>query len=140
MRRGSHAFYAEPVVSAAYVRTDLGSIHALGSTIDFADLDGVRGKAGLRLGSSRPLAHAAKLVVYASGNVVHEFEGRDGLTFVSGGSSLGLRNDRIPTYGEGKLGLNVVSASGVSGFVEGVGDYSHDYKGGGGRVGLLIKL
>ncbi len=139
VRLGSDSFYAEPVVTGAYVRTNLGSIHALGSTLNFDNLDGLRGKAGLRLGSSRALARGGKLVLYVGGNVVHEFKGRDGLTFSSGANSVGFRNDRIPTYGEGKAGFNVV-AGGVTGFIEGIGNYSHDYKGGGGRVGLLIKL
>ncbi|MDB5725530.1 MAG: hypothetical protein JWQ16_2284 [Novosphingobium sp.] len=139
MRFGSDTFYAEPVISGAYVQTDLDSPELTNAALDFDKLDGLRGKAGLRIGSAFNLG-ANRAVVYASGNAVHEFKGRQGLNFTSGGTTFSYRNSRIGTYGEGKIGLSIVSQGGVTGFVEGFGNYSSDYKGGGARAGLRIKL
>nr|WP_239026090.1 autotransporter outer membrane beta-barrel domain-containing protein [Sphingomonas paeninsulae] len=139
VRFGSDTFYAEPLVSGSYVRTDLNSPVANNASIDFDKLDGVRGKVGLRIGSAFDMG-TSRAVVYLSGNAVHEFKGRDGLSFTSDSTTFNYRNDRIGTYGEGKLGINIVSASGVTGFVEGFGNYGDDYKGGGARAGLRIKL
>lgn len=139
IRLGSDSFYAEPVVSAAYVRTDLNSPNLVNAAIDFDKFDGLRGKAGLRIGSAFDMG-GSRGVVYASGNAVHEFKGRQGLDFTSNGFTLGYRNERIGTYGEGKIGFNVTTPGGVSGFVEGFGNYSKEYRGGGGRAGLRVKF
>ncbi len=142
IRFGGDAFYAEPVATIAYVRTDLKDIHALGQTIDFDKLDGLRGKAGLRIGSKLDMDGGSVAVLYAQGNYVHEFKGKDGIDFISGGQSLAYNNDRIRDYGEGKIGFSVTTAAGVTGFVEGFGDYAKhgDYKGGGGRAGIRVKF
>jgi hypothetical protein len=141
-RLGGDRFYAEPVATIAYVRTDLKDIHALGQTIDFDNLDGLRGKAGLRVGSKMDMGGGSVAVIYAQGNYVHEFKGKDGIDFISGGQSLAYNNQRIGDYGEGKIGFNVTTAAGVTGFVEGFGDYAKhgDYKGGGGRAGIRVKF
>lgn len=140
-RLGGDSFYAEPVATIAYVRTDLKDIHALGSTIDFDNLDGLRGKAGVRIGSKMDMG-GNTAVIYAQGNYVHEFKGKDGIDFINGGQSLDYRNDRLPDYGEAKIGFNVTTPGGVTGFVEGFGEYAKhgDYKGGGGRAGIRIKF
>ncbi|MBA2935940.1 hypothetical protein HZF05_17815 [Sphingomonas sp. CGMCC 1.13654] len=141
-RLGGDSFYAEPVATIAYVRTNLKDIHALGQTLNFEDLDGLRGKAGIRVGSKMDMGGGAVAVIYAQGNYVHEFKGKDGLDFVSGGQSLAYNNQKIGDYGEGKIGFNVTTAAGVTGFVEGFGDYAKhgDYKGGGGRAGIRVKF
>jgi len=141
-RLGGDSLYAEPVATIAYVRTNLKDIHALGQTLDFEDLDGLRGKAGIRIGSKRDMGGGAIAVIYAQGNYVHEFKGKDGLDFISGGQSLAYNNQKIGDYGEGKIGFNVTTAAGVTGFVEGFGDYAKhgDYKGGGGRAGIRVKF
>jgi len=139
-RLGGDRFYAEPVATIAYVRTDLKDLQALGDTIDFDKLDGLRGKAGVRVGSKFDVGGGATAIVYAQGNYVHEFKGKDGIAFTSGGTTLGYNNQRIGDYGEGKIGFSVVSASGVTGFVEGFGEDSNNYKGGGGRAGIRAKF
>jgi hypothetical protein len=139
-RIGSDSFYAEPVASAAYVRTDLKDLQALGATVDFDKLDGLRGKAGLRVGSKFDMGGGSTALLYAQGNYVHEFKGRDGVAFTSGGTTLDYGNRPIGNYGEGKVGFSVVSAGGVTGFVEGFGQESNNYKGGGGRAGIRAKF
>jgi outer membrane autotransporter protein len=140
IRIGGESFYAEPVATLAYVRTDLNDLRSQGATIDFDRFDGLRGKAGLRIGSKMDLGNGATAVIYAQGNYVHEFKGDDGLTFDTGGDGLAFRNRALGDYGQGKIGVSIGSAGGVSGFVEGFGNLGGNYKGGGGRGGLRIKF
>jgi outer membrane autotransporter protein len=140
VRLGSNPLHAEPIASLSYVRTDLRDLRALGSTIDFDGLDGLRAKLGLRVGGTVKMGESLAAGLYAQGNYVHEFEGRDGIHFLTGGQSFGYRNRPIGDYAEGKLGITIAGPGGVAGFVEGFGDYSNSYRGGGGRVGLRVNL
>jgi outer membrane autotransporter protein len=137
-RFGSAGFYAEPLVSIAYVRTDLNDLHALDATFDFEPQDGLRGKAGLRVGSKVALGRGAVMTVYAQGSYVHEFRGEGGVTFTEGATVIGFRDQPIGDYGQGKLGFSVATPGGVTGFIEGFGDASDRYKGGGGRAGIRL--
>jgi hypothetical protein len=136
---GKTGFFAEPVASIAYVRTDLDSLNVPGFSFGFDDRNGVRGKAGLRVGSTMEIA-GTPAQVYASGMAVHEFQGRDRVDLASGGQSLTFVNDRIGTYGQGTVGISIGSPNGVSGFLEGYADYGEDYRGGGGRGGLRVRF
>lgn len=137
-RFGSTGFFAEPLASIAYVRTSLDDLEALGQVLDYDRADGLRGKAGLRIGGTTAIGGGNMLTFYASGMAVKEFKGRDGATFVSGPYALALGNRRIGTYGQGTLGLNVTTPGGISGFIEGTLDASGDYSGAGGRAGIKI--
>ncbi len=130
-------FFAEPAVSAAIVRTDLDSPIVPNATLNFASMDGARGKAGLLLGASLD-GEPNHVVLYVSGNAVHEFRGGSVLTFTSNATPFSYGSNRIGTYGEGKVGLNIASAGGVTGFIEGFGNYSRNYRGGGAQAGLRV--
>jgi len=141
VRLGSERFFAEPVVSLAYTRTSLDSFAALGTTIGYPDFNGLRGKAGLRLGGTTTMTGGGKLTFYASGEAVHAFKGQPSVTLVNAGGAYRFDGDRIGTYAKGTIGVNVTGAAQrVSGFFEGFGTTGGDYRGGGGRVGLRIKF
>ncbi|KQM21521.1 beta strand repeat-containing protein [Novosphingobium sp. Leaf2] len=137
-RLGSGGFFAEPVASVAYVRTSLDDLQALGQVLDYDRADGLRGKAGVRIGGTIAIGGGNMLTFYASGMAVKEFKGRDGATFVSGPYALALGNRRIGTYGQGTLGINVTTPGGINGFIEGTLDASGNYSGAGGRAGIKI--
>jgi hypothetical protein len=139
-RAGSDKLFFESAVSVAYTRTDLDGYRVLGGSFDFDKYTGLRSKAGARVGGSTPLGASSTLVFYAGGAAVHEFEGEGRLNFTSGAQTIALRNDRLGTYAQGTLGLNIITAGGISGFVEGHADYSNSYTGGGGRAGIRIKF
>lgn len=139
-RLGSDDLFFEPVASIAYVRTDLDDLAVLGQRIDFDTMDGLRGKAGVRLGSNMTLAGGSRLTAYVSGMAVHEFDGDDGLAFSSGATTLRFDNHRIGTYGQGTVGFDITTPGGVTGFIEGTGDYNKNYRGGGGRAGIRVKF
>jgi outer membrane autotransporter protein len=138
-RLGSDSFFAEPIASIAYVHTSLDKLHALDTTFDFDNFNGLRGKAGLKVGGTADMM-GQKVTFYLSGEAVHEFKGKDDVAISNAGGAFGFRSVRLPTYGKGTLGFNIASGSTVSGFVEGFGDYGKDYKGGGGRAGISLKF
>jgi hypothetical protein len=137
---GSDTLAFTPFGSAAYVRTDLNDLHALGQTLDFDQMDGLRAKGGLRVSSSSMTSGGSRMTFYASGAAVKEFKGKDGLTFVSGPASVSYRNDPIDLYGQAKIGMNVTSPGGVQGFIELQGDLSNKYKGGGAKAGIRVRF
>jgi len=139
-RVGSGSLYAEPVVTGVYVRTDVKDLDALGAAIDFDKLDGLRGKAGLRLGAKTGMRGGATAIVYAQANYVHEFKGTGGIAFTSGDITLRYGNRPLGDYGEGKIGFSATTAGGVTGFVEGFGSDGGSYKDGGGRAGIRISF
>ena len=139
VRLGSDRFHAEPAVAIEFAHTSLDTLAAAPTTIDFNAANGLRGSAGLRLGTDL-VSGAMRTSLYASGSVVHELEGRAGLAFDNGGQSVSFRNDRIGTYGHGTVGVNIASGFRVSGFIEANGDWSGDYEGGGGRAGINVRF
>ncbi|MBB3912586.1 hypothetical protein [Sphingomonas desiccabilis] len=136
---GSARFFAEPLVSLAYSRTSLDDFQVGPNAFDYDRFDGLRGKAGLRLGGHTDVA-GSTVAFYAAGAAVKEFEGRNGLRFASGGQTVELRSERLNSFGQGTLGMNVTMAGGVSGFLEGHGEFGKEYRGGGGRVGLRVRF
>ena len=136
-RFGGDRFFAEPSVSVEYVRTDIDTLVSGASTLVFDKANGLRGQAGLRVGTDMT-SGSTRTSLYASGSVVHEFRATNGLRFDNAGQSLDIGNDRIGTYGHGAIGVNIVTNGRVNGFIEASGDASKDYKGGGGRVGLSV--
>jgi outer membrane autotransporter protein len=138
-RFGSDSFFAEPVASLAFVRTDLNDLAGANAVVDFDKMDGLRGKIGLRIGGTGHIG-ASRAVFYAGGNYVREFKGEDGITFISGNYAPHFDNSRIKGYGQGMIGVNITMPGGVSGFIEANGDFAKAYKGGGGRVGLNVKF
>lgn len=139
LRFGGNTLFAEPIVGLAYVRTDLKDLVALGQIVDFDKAKGLRGSAGARVGGTANVA-GARVVYYATGRAIHEFRGQDGVTLRSGGLSQDVRNVRLGTYGVASLGLNILSAGPVSGFIEGEGQFGSSYKGGGGKAGISVRF
>ena len=139
LRLGSDRFFIEPAASIEYVRTNIDTLNVAPASLDFDSVDGLRGKAGARLGTAWT-SGTTRTTLYVSGQAVHEFEGRDSTRFASGGQFVNLGDQRLGTYGRGTIGFNVASSDRVSGFIEAYGDYSREYRGGGGRAGLSVRF
>ena len=139
-RLGSDKLYAEPVASLSYLHSHISQLHALGQTIAFDSANGLRGKIGARFGTSLDLGGGNRAIIHAAADAVHEFGGEDGGTFLSGGVSERLRDERIGTYGQGSIGIDLNPASRLRGFVEASGVTGGGFKGFGGRAGISLKL
>ncbi|RSV34128.1 autotransporter domain-containing protein, partial [Sphingomonas sp. ABOLD] len=63
-RLGSDTFFAEPAVSIAYTKSDIDGYGTLGGRFDFDDFEGLRGKAGVKIGGATDIGESSKLVFY----------------------------------------------------------------------------
>lgn len=139
LRLGTGNWFVEPAVSVEYVRTDIGQLSAASSTLSFDGTDGVRGKAGARVGT-RWTTGNLNGAFYAGGQYVHAFRDEARTGFASGAQSVTLGRDRLVDYGRATIGFDVNVGGRVNGFVEGFGDVGKGYRGGGGRAGLSIRF
>lgn len=147
VRFGSDSFFIEPAASISYVKTDFDDFSVFGTQVSFDEEDGLRGRAGARIGGQIDM-FGSKAAFYLGGNYVHEFQGEDVVTFSSGGQTLSYVNQRPEDYGEALLGVSIGQANGVSGFIEGsyIRSFSDDdfgqlpIEGAGGRAGLRIRF
>lgn len=139
VRFGDAGFFVEPAVSIEYVRTDLGDLALPGGSFAFDNSEGLRGKAGARVGATLSDG-PSRIQLYAAGNVVHDFSDNDQVAFSSGGLALDLVAPRIGTYGEGRVGLSAAVGTRVNGFIEANGRLGDGYRGAGGRAGLSIRF
>jgi hypothetical protein len=138
--RLGNTVFIEPSASVSYTHTDFDDYRVASGSFGFDGQDGIRGKAGARIGYTTDIG-AARATFYAGGNYVHDFQGRDNVTFVSGGQTVRFTNGLMDDFGEGTLGLNIGSASGpVSGFFEARYANGGDFEGYGGRGGLRIRF
>ncbi|WP_432770521.1 MAG: autotransporter domain-containing protein [Sphingopyxis sp.] len=145
-RFGSDSFFIEPAASISYVKNDFDDLTPLGTTIGFDEDEGLRGRFGGRIGGSFDLS-GSEVALYAGGNYVREFKGKDRVTFAGGGQTLTFTNDRIDDYGEAIVGVTIAQSQGVSGFFEGHYTRSfssnnglRDREGAGGRAGIRVKF
>lgn len=136
-RFGDAGFFLEPVASLAYSRTDLDTLSALGATVDFAQSDSLRGKAGARIGGTSDIGGSIA-TFYLGAHLVNEFEGDGGVRFDTGTSTTVLVNDPAGTYGQFQLGATLVSKAGLTGFAEATATMGRGYQNYGGRMGLRL--
>ena len=146
-RFGSDSFFVEPAASISWVNTSFDDFTAFGTQVSFEEDDGLRGRAGARIGGMLPML-GSTTSFYVGANYVHEFQGEDGVVFTSGGQDLRFTNARLQDYGEALAGINVGQANGISGFAEGT--YTRSFKdnaagelpleGYGGRVGMRVRF
>ncbi|WEK58383.1 MAG: autotransporter domain-containing protein [Candidatus Brevundimonas phytovorans] len=135
----TRSFFFEPLVSLAYSRTDLDNLSAQGAVIDFEALDGLRARAGARLGGAAALAQG-QLAYYLGAHLVQELAGEDGVRFISGAAAKAFDNTAVDAYGQYQLGVTFTSNSGLSGFVEARADAGDNYRTYTGRIGVRVSF
>lgn len=134
MRFGGDSFFVEPAASLSWVKTSFDDFASQGIGVGFDADDGLRGRAGARIGGQFTLGGGPVMAFYAGGNYVHEFKGEDRVTLTGGDQSFVYANRAIGDYGEGILGFTIGQTDGVSGFIE--GSYVRSFKDGGRRTGI----
>jgi hypothetical protein len=138
--RFGNQVFIEPAASISYTHDDMDDVTVVAGSFVFGGEDGVRGKAGARIGYVAEI-DATTLSFYGGGNYVHAFEGENKVSFTSGGQTVAFANGRPRDYGELTLGLKIGSDSDkVSGFVEGRYASGGDYQGYGGRAGGQVRF
>jgi hypothetical protein len=132
--------YLEPAASIAYTHDDMDDFTVVAGSFVFDGQDGVRGKAGARIGYVAEI-DATTLSFYGGGNYVHVFEGGGNVSFASGGQSVSFANGPIHDYGEATLGLRIGSdLDKVRGFFEAYYAQGFHYQGYGGRAGGQVRF
>ncbi len=133
-------FYAEPLGSIGYVRSDLDSFSAQGASFNLNSGDSALGKLGGRLGADFRFANGMLVAPYVGGHVVKEFDGQDAVDFSSGGYTLHFTDRRPDAFGQAEFGLDFTSWRRLSGFIQMDGDFAGHTNGLGGRLGIRLAL
>ncbi|MEO7691545.1 MAG: autotransporter domain-containing protein [Sphingomonas sp.] len=132
--------FLEPAASISYTYNDMDDVTVVAGSFVFGGEEGVRGKAGGRIGYVAEI-DATTLSFYGGGNYVHAFEGENKVSFFSGGQTVAFANGRGRDYGELTLGLKIGSdLDKISAFFEGRYATGGDYQGYGGRAGGQIRF
>ncbi|WBO21736.1 beta strand repeat-containing protein [Sphingomonas abietis] len=131
-------FFLEPSAKLAWSHTNLGDLKALNQTVAFENATSLRGTFGARFGGKLGGGDGPGVTFYGGVHYVHEFAGTKGAILFSGGASEEVGNDRIGDQVRGSIGLNLVTKSALSGFVEANGSTGDGRSGGGGRVGIRL--
>jgi len=132
--------YIEPAASIAYTHDDMDDFTVVAGSFTFDGQDGVRGKAGARIGYVTEV-DATTLSFYGGGNYVHVFEGGGNVSFASGSQMVAFANGPIGDYGEATLGLKIGSdLAKVRGFMEAYYAQGYHYQGYGGRAGGQVRF
>ena len=105
--------------------------------IDFNALDGLRARAGARLGGAAPIAQG-KLAYYMGAHLVRELAGEDGVRFISGAVNNAFDNTAVDAYGQYQLGVTFTSSAGFTSFVEAKADAGDSYENYTGRIGVRL--
>ncbi|WP_424956541.1 autotransporter domain-containing protein [Hyphomicrobium sp. 1Nfss2.1] len=132
--------FIEPGATVSYVNAELDNATIYGTTVNFEDGNSLRGRLGLRVGTSF-VSGGHKVEPFIGASAWHEFEADNKATLSSGGYDLTAADDAGGTFGEVTGGLNVFSlgADGVSGFVKGNAQFGEDnLRGYAGSAGLRV--
>ncbi len=125
---GSHGFF-EPIVSAAYVRSDIDDFALGGITASFSNGDSFRAGAGARVGTSTAMPSGMRGEFSLLGKVWNEFENANQVTLVDGVGNTQTFTDGINgVFGEveGVVSLYNASMNG-SAFVSGGAEFNSDF-------------
>ena len=130
----------EPSAALDYVSTDIDALNALGQTVEFGDLEQLRGSVGGRLYGKRALGDGHALVISGGARVVHAFDGEQAARLISGGTSEDVVLEGERTWGEVEVGATVLISSGLAIYAEGTGAFGDNRSGGGLRLGARFSF
>lgn len=138
-RFGGERFFVEPAVSIEYANISFDDFDGLGTAFASEEADGLRGKAGARVGAR----FGSGLEAYGKLQAIHEFEGEDRLTLTNAGLAPAFDLPSTDTYGRAAIGLAhrpSDPAQRMSGFIEGTADFGGDVSGFGARAGVAFRF
>ena len=148
LRAGGDSMFIEPLAQFTWVKTKLDGFNVRGTSVSFDDRDGMRGKAGVRIGGATALGADNRMSFYVGGNYVHNFKNEGGITLANAGGTYRYTGIRTPDYGEALGGISIATNRSVSGFIEGA--YTRSFKNGtdtpetrrgvAGRAGVTVKF
>jgi outer membrane autotransporter barrel domain len=138
---GSASTFIEPGVTLAYVNSNIDNVTIFGTKVDFKDGDSLRGRLGVRLGTSM-IAGNHKIEPFVGASAWYEFKGENEITAKSNGYELAAKDDVGGWIGEVSGGINLfdMSNAGVSGFAKGNYQFGDDdYRSFSGQLGIRVQ-
>lgn len=131
--------FFEPLATIGVVDSEIDNFTQGTNKVRFDDGTSVRGRLGLRVGTSFQTAQTI-IEPFVIGSVWHEFEDDNRAALVSSGSVFNLTDGLEGTWGEVSAGVNVFNVGGgVSGFGKIDVAFGDDIDGVGGRLGVRVK-
>lgn len=132
-RFGTSALFVEPSAGLAWVDADLDGFTGASGTVGYGEADGLRGRAGVRVGGETEFGEAV-LAPYLGLSAVREFDGENRMRFADGGPALELVDRGRGAWGEVEAGIGAVTARGLETFAAVKGLF------GGGDSGYAARL
>lgn len=136
------ATFIEPGATLAYVNADVDDLAIFGHTAQFGDDDSLRGRLGVRLGTTL-VDMGTKYEPFVGVSAWQKFSADNSASVVSNGVTLTANDDAEGTIGEVSLGLNIfdTTGSGVSGFIKGDAQFGeNDFEAYSGNAGFRVKF
>ena len=132
--------FIEPGATLSYVNASIDTLDLYGTTVDFSGGDSLRGRVGVRLGTSIA-REKAKYEPFIGVSALYEFLGDNTADVTSGNYVLKAEDNLTGALGEVSGGVNVFSLTGdgITGFAKGNVQFGKDdFVGFGGSVGVRV--
>jgi outer membrane autotransporter protein len=130
------AFF-EPQATIAAAWTDMDNFTLAGNSVKFGDETDVRGRLGLRVGTSRLTSDGGVIEPFVVGSLWGDLSGDNKATVTSSGTSFGFTDKGDDVWGVVSGGLNLFAASGnASAFAKVDYTFGDDIDGFGAKLGM----
>jgi outer membrane autotransporter protein len=131
--------FIEPLATLSVTWADIDGFSLGGNTVSFDDDANVRGRLGLRIGTSYPVWQGTIMEPFVIGSLWANLSDENRATLVSSGTTFRLQDDLDDVWGEVSVGANFFNfATNTSVFAKldvAVGD---DIDGVGGKAGMRV--
>ena len=130
-------FFFEPLATLGVVWSDIDGFSLAGNNASFDDDANVRGRLGLRLGTSYEVWPGITMEPFVIGSLWSNLSGDNQVRLISNGTSFRLEDDPEETWGEVSAGVNFFNPSARSAlFAKLDVTFGDDIDGVGGKVGM----
>jgi outer membrane autotransporter protein len=130
--------FIEPLATIAVASTDLDGFSLAGNTVSFDEDTNVRGRLGLRVGTSRQMWSGVTVEPFVIGSVWgHLSDDENNATLVSNGTTFAFSDDLPDVWGEVSVGVNLFKPSiNTSAFIKADVSFGEDLEGVAGKAGM----
>jgi len=131
--------FIEPLATLEATWADIDGFTSGGTSVSFGDDANVRGRLGLRAGTSRKIWEEATLETFVIGSLWGNLSGDNKATVVSNGTTFRFKDDLDDVWGEVSGGVNLTNpANSTSLFAKVDVTFGDDVVGVGGKAGIRL--
>lgn len=132
--------FVEPLATLAATWSDIASFTQAENDVEFGDDVNVRGRLGLRIGTTLTPWTGVKMEPFLIGSFWSELEGGNTARLTSTGTTFAFEDDHADSWGEVSAGINWFdAANSTTAFTKVDVTFGDDIEGVGGQVGVRIK-